>query len=159
MEVWKIIYNDYAISNLGNLKSLKYGKEKPIKLQKDSKGYLKANLLSNGKTIRCRIHRLVAMAFIPNFENKEQVNHINGIKDDNRLENLEWCTAKENTKHAFKNNLTNRKGVKNSHCKLKETDVIFIRQLPLPYSKLAEMFNVNRPAIHKIKTGITWKHI
>jgi hypothetical protein len=159
MEVWKNIFNDYAISNIGNLKSLKYGKEKLLKLQKDEKGYLKANLLINGKAVRCRIHRLVAMAFIPNTENKEQVNHINGVKDDNRVENLEWATNLENIRHAYKNNLIDRSGVKNSHAKLSESQVIEIRNSQLSYSELATQYNVNRPCIYKIKKGITWSHL
>jgi hypothetical protein len=159
MEVWKNIFNDYAISNIGNLKSLKYGKEKLLKLQKDKKGYLRVRLTINGKGKEYRLHRLVAMAFIENLENKEQVNHINGLKDDNRVENLEWATNLENIKHAHENNLIDRSGVKNSHAKLSESQVLEIRNSQLSYSELATQYNVNRHCIYKIKKGITWSHI
>lgn len=110
MEIWKDIIgfeNYYQVSNQGRVKSLKRKgrlKEKILKqfdLKKYSAVILSKNSLSKTKTI----HRLVASAFIPNPKNKEQVNHINGIKSDNRVENLEWATASENTQHAFDSGL------------------------------------------------------
>ena len=82
-----------------------------LKLVKDRKGYLLVGLHKKGKAILFLVHRLVAIMFIPNLEHKEQVNHINGTKTDNREENLEWCTNGENGKHAYKIGLKKTKAV------------------------------------------------
>lgn len=92
----------YQISNKGNIKSFISSK---ILSPLFANGYLQVRLYKNSKSIRQKIHRLVAAAFIPNPANKPQVNHKNGIKTDNRVENLEWVTASENTRHAHKNGL------------------------------------------------------
>ena len=106
MEVWKDIkgYEGlYQVSNLGNVMSLHYrgtkNKKQLLKPAKDKDGYLSIALYKDGKTKQYRVHRLVASAFIPNPNNYSQVNHINEIKDDNRVENLEWCTAKYNNNY------------------------------------------------------------
>lgn len=78
-------------------------------------GYMSINISVNNSKKHYTIHRLVAQTFIPNPENKPQVNHINGIKTDNRVENLEWCTSKENSIHAWKNGLMTKCSGKNSY--------------------------------------------
>jgi hypothetical protein len=108
MEIWKDIVGydgAYKVSSLGKIKS--YKKDVPIILKpgKDKDGYLQVSLSKNGKASMRKIHRKVTETFINNTFNKKCVNHINGIKGDNRVENLEWCTHKENTQHALNNGL------------------------------------------------------
>jgi hypothetical protein len=121
-EIWKDIkgYEGmYQISNIGRVKSLKritrfknrdsvrIEEEKILKLAKHHKGYLKAQLRKNDKLKRYFIHRLVAEAFIPNPHNKETVNHKDGDKSNNTVENLEWMTNQENMKHAYDTGIRN----------------------------------------------------
>ena len=112
-EVWKDIKgyeNLYQVSNLGRVKSLGrrvvgkngygyYFHERIKKASLMNHGYMIVDLCKNGENKKKYIHRLIAEYFIPNPENKPQINHKNGIRHDNRIENLEWCTPYENNKH------------------------------------------------------------
>ena len=108
-EIWREIagYEGlYEISNMGRVKSMNYkhtGKAKVLKLTPNNKGYLMVGLHKNGKSKTCRVHRLVAQAFIPNPDNLPQVNHKNEIKTDNRAENLEMCTLQYNHEYGSHN--------------------------------------------------------
>lgn len=107
----------YQISNFGNVKSNrngKYFKEKILKDRFNDRGYKTVYLFKDGKGSNRRTHRLVAEAFICNGFNKPDVNHINGIKSDNNVNNLEWVTKSENSCHAYKSGLMKNNTIVNS---------------------------------------------
>lgn len=100
MEIWKPILGYetlYQISSHGRVRN----KYNHILSHKDKEGYRRVVLVLNRKKTNKSIHRLVAIAFIPNPENKPQINHKNGVKKDNHVGNLEWVTSKENVRHAI----------------------------------------------------------
>ena len=103
-EIWKELEenSNYFISNFGNFKNKK---DKLLKLNINARGYLYCNISINGKVTKVKIHRLVAIYFIDNLENKDTVNHKDGNKLNNHYSNLEWLTRKENIQHGYKNNL------------------------------------------------------
>lgn len=112
----------YEVSNLGRIKSVErivkrnnniYNwKEKILTPQMEKNGYIRFVLSKNGKMYRILAHRAVAETFIENYSNKSQVNHKDGNKLNNRVENLEWVSAQENTLHSLKNNLRKPQKVK-----------------------------------------------
>lgn len=119
------------------------------------KGYKRVNI----KNKVFFVHRLIALTFIENTEKKPFINHKNGIKTDNRVENLEWCTNKENRNHAVANNLQAR-GESISH--LKNEDIFKIRKLygnNISQYEIAKMFNCCQQTISKIVRRSSWTHI
>lgn len=117
-EVWKDIKGyegSYQVSNMGRVKSF-CRKTRILKPQKTQDGYLQVCLCRDGKKKRLYVHRLVAGSFIPNLENKETINHINEIKTDNHVSNLEWMTRAENNNHGThtERGVKKRKGRKQS---------------------------------------------
>lgn len=111
-EVWKEIpgfEGKYMASSSGKIMSLNFrgvsGRKGILKQSQDRYGYLKCSLYKNGKQMYFSVHRLVLLTFVPNAEGKPAINHINGNKKDNHVENLEWVTCSENTQHAYRNGL------------------------------------------------------
>jgi len=182
IEIWKTIdgYENYQVGDLGNVKSLNYnntGREGVLKPAKNHKGYFRVGIMLDNKLGTRSIHRLVALAFIPNPENKPQVNHINCIKTDNRVENLEWCTSKENTIHAIENNKFHfnagwNKGNINNHkysgenigtsiLTEKQVEEIRIKFKPYKYTRkmLAKEYKVSELTIKDVVLRKSWKHL
>lgn len=107
-EVWKKIEGTYGmmeVSSLGRIRSLLRVDKTILKYQHDSKGYQRVRVTIRREKMSFKVHREVAKAFIPNPDNKPQVNHIDGNKDNNAVDNLEWVTNQENARHAFKTGL------------------------------------------------------
>lgn len=164
-------FPDYCISNLGNIysnnknKCLNMKKLSPmlqVRNKNTGDGYYYIGIRNNKNRTFFAIHRLVAMAFIPNPENKNVVNHINGIKTDNRVENLEWCTVRENHDHAMRTGLTLR-GERHGRHILTEDQVLEIRkrfaQGKINKSRLAKEYNIPRTTISRVILRNTWRHL
>jgi hypothetical protein len=174
-EIWKDCAGwegKYQVSTLGNVKSLdrytrrvdgtiNHCREKPRKTQISNCGYVRVSFFDEGKNFMLSVHRLVAEAFIPNPENKPEVNHISGIKTDNSVQNLEWMSSRENKKHGIEMGLISHNGINNNNCKLQEYRIRIIKKLKgiITQKKLATYFGVAENHIGLIHRGKSWKHI
>jgi hypothetical protein len=166
MEVWKDVKDYvgiYKVSNYGRVKSFHKKEPRIIKPGKDKDGYLQFCLSMNGNKLMRKVHRKVAETFIHNIDNKKCVNHINGIKDDNRVENLEWCTNSENMQHAKRSGLINQTGSNSVKAKLTLNDVDMIRKLykenKIYQKELAKIYNVSQSNISKIILCKSWREV
>jgi len=134
MEHWKKIkgFSDYEASTLGRLRSLNYKRTNKVKVLKPSisGGYLKTMLKDDsGKYRSSYVHKFVCLAFLGDRPTKYEINHKDGLKINNSIENLEYITKSENIKHAYKLGLISVKvGSSNGMAKLTESDVLEIRQ-------------------------------
>lgn len=156
-EIWKEIKGFegvYAISNHGNLKSFKVDKNGRILKNTHKNGwYLTVNLQTTEKFETRRIHRLVAEYFIPNPENKRQVNHIDGNKQNNHVENLEWVTPCENMAHAILMNPNILKGMNDYNKIIKPRPIL---QFTINNSFICEHINSNEASKN---TGVCQRNI
>lgn len=175
-EVWTTIigYDGlYEVSNHGRVKSLKrfnpksgkggrWYSEKMLKLREDKDGYLTVCLTKDGKRKLCKVHRLTLSSF--SGEEKDlQVNHIDGNKQNNHIDNLEWSTCSDNQIHAHKIGLKNQKGSKNNASKLTEYQVLEIAELlknkNITMRSIAKKYSVDDETIRHIKIRKTWNHV
>lgn len=170
-EEWKEIKGfegAYMISNTGKVLSIPRRGTKQRKpalraLSLNHDGYVKVRLLYKGKDETARVHRLVAEAFIPNPEGKETVNHIDGNKENNNVDNLEWADRHEQMLHAYKHNLKMpMRGAENPLSKLTKEQIEAIRKEYVRQSKehgtvaLGEKYGVNNATIGLIVRGVTY---
>jgi hypothetical protein len=176
-EKWIVIPNYkglYEVSNYGNIKSLPKkwyaGKNnnsirkhngKILKPRSDSNGYYRVALYKNNNVAYFSIHRLVLLAFYGSSD--LQCNHKNGIKTDNRLNNLEYCTGSYNCKHSYEIGLANNQGENHPYSKFTNNIIIEIRKKYIPYKyplrKIAKEYNVTKTTIRDIVKRKTWQHI
>lgn len=156
--IWVDVSEKYECSNEGHIRNKKTKRVLKEFIGKD--GYMRTQF--DGKTQT--IHRVIAKAFLPQETGKVFVNHKNGDKQDNRVENLEWCTRSENVKHAYDNGLIKPKtGSNNGRCKLSENDVKYIKENYRRGDKefgakaLAQRFGVASQTICAVVSGQNWK--
>ena len=161
-EEWRAIpgYTNYEVSNMGQVRLVVHERmRKP--------GLLNITVSSNGYHWVCfggktwAVHRVVLWAFVGMPSSKSVCNHKNGIKDDNRLENLEWITSKQNTDHAIRTGVFDIQGENHPATHLTEKDICTIRLLKgiMTYKEIGEIYNVSYGAIVAIVQHRTWKHV
>ena len=152
------INNNYYINKKGDIYS--YYTNRILKQRNSKKGYPSVHLTINGEGVSKVVHRLVAKTFIPNPDNLPQVNHIDGNKENNSVENLEWCTNEYNMRHSWELGL--RKPLKGNEIgtsKLLEHEVIDIYGSEENSYKLSEKYNVSTSLINLIRSDKVWSHV
>lgn len=152
-------FEKYVISEEGEIVNTRTGYV--LSLIKTDE-YIFVNLCQGPRRKKAPVHVLLAEAFLGKRPPGFDVNHKNGNKHDNRLENLEYVSRAYNVKHAYHLGLANAKGSKNGHSKLKEEDVLRIRSSEfknLPRKEIADFFRVSVGSVNKILSRTTWKHI
>ena len=156
-------YLNYFVNEQGDVFSTKHGSIKRLKSGNHPQGYLLISICNNGNSKNILVHRLIAQTFIPNAENKPEVNHKNGIKWDNRVENLEWVTKSENMSHAKSTGLFNNGGENHYNTKLTKEQIIQIRELyatkKYTQKQLGKMFGIKTRTISDIINKKSWNHI
>lgn len=155
----------YSVSSLGNVR-----RDKPYKATVDGKilrpsaanGYLFVSL-SKASSSKCqRIHTLVCAAFIGERPEGKVINHKNGIKTDNRIENLEYCTLSENMRHAHSIGLLHQKGADNNNSRLTHEDAIKVKTMfknGMKDREVSDATGFNKNTLRGIRKGVYWKHI
>lgn len=170
----------YEVSTLGRIRTRRvfipneslfgdvggYFKKQSIKTQTVNRdGYMTTKLCKDGKCLRRTVHRMVAKAFLENPDNLSQVNHIDGDKTNNQVDNLEWISPSGNIIHAYATGLMNTehlKGEKNNKAKLTADDVRKIKKMfsrGAEVKDIADAYGVSRTTIYYIKSGRTWKEV
>lgn len=176
-EVWKPVQGYegiYEVSNLGRVRSLdrftrnRWGTLRPVAgamkvPQVKREGYCYLNLYSERKARPMYVHRLVALAFLPNPDDLPQVNHKDGDKANNAVTNLEWCSKSDNCQHAIDEGLYEQaRGESSGSAKVTESDVIEMRRLwasGMLQKDIAARFGIGRKAVTKIVNRQRWKHV
>jgi hypothetical protein len=158
---WKFSEGLYEVSSTGLVRR---GSGTCLKTRLDRYGYQIVTLWVNGKALTRKVHRLVAIAFIENPLGLPTVNHLNGIKTDNNVSNLEWATVADNHHHAFAKGLhtigENRKAGRK--VKLTNADVLIIKEMiknGLGNSEIGRVFGVSCGCIYSIRMNKSWSHI
>ena len=159
---------DYYITEDGDVYSNKYDELRKRKLVLVKDGYYRISLYINGKNKKTYVHRMVAETFIPNPNDLYEINHIDGVKTNNNVSNLEWCDRMHNMQHAHKNGLIKlnpAKGEKHYNTKLTDEQIRWIRDNYIPRhpefgcTAMAKKLNYDQGALSKILNNKIWKHI
>ena len=155
-EIWKVLGFGYGVSNLGRIKSLK-GAPRILRPRKNRAGYMRINLCMPQRATYT-IHRLVAETFLPNPDNLPEVNHLDGNRLNNKVDNLEWCTTSENQLHSFKIGLhTPKRGENHPNAKLSSKDIDDIRTSLQSPKQLSREYDVTPEHVRAIRRGNRWE--
>jgi hypothetical protein len=167
-EIWEFIKDErfkdfYKVSTLGRVKSIRNKKERLMSQTLGNWGYVSVKFTNKEHKKNLYVHKVLAQTFLLNPKNKPQVNHINGIKTDNRIGNLEWVTFSENSLHSVRTGLSKTQvGENGPRAVLKNEDVIKIREMRangISQNAISKKYKITASNVHMIVSGKSWKNL